>query len=488
MAEFANIKKEDCVKKSLPKGAKINASHTLVLQSVINAIKAHGRSSMHKEVCGVLVGNLCWDKEPFLLIDARIEGKYADHQAGSVTFTSETWNYIHSELSEKYPQKQIVGWYHTHPGFGIFLSNMDFFIHENFFSPRWQPAYVFDPQAETEGFFFWNKDNLSQETVPVILDESPVNVESTIKKSKEKISVVLTGEDEKEENKKRLRTGLMCVLIALLIVIDILVIYMLFISIKENKQLGEEIFRLKKNNKEQREDFIKVQGELEKFKADTAQERNTDIEEQKKLFDNLLKRVKGLDNQLMIQVKKHNAEYTKLQTDLTSLYNQLKKEGENDNAEFNALHKELTNVRNQLKKDESVIAALHKDLTSIHNQLIKQAENNNAVIAVLRKDFANVNERYEAIVNNLGHSSNILASIQKKISDIDSQIKALDEARIKAEEEKRLAEEKRIAEEKRLAEEKRIQEEKQLVERRALEEAQKDSNRWYHYLLPWNWF
>ena len=128
MAEFANIKKVDCINKALPKGTKLNASHTLVLQSVINTIKAHGRSSMHKEVCGVLIGNLCWDNEAYLLIDACIEGKYAEHQSGSVTFTSNTWDYIHKELSDKYPNKTIVGWYHTHPGFGIFLSNMDIFI------------------------------------------------------------------------------------------------------------------------------------------------------------------------------------------------------------------------------------------------------------------------------------------------------------------------------------------------------------------------
>ena len=111
--------------KSLFPRMMLNSSSTFVLQSVINEIKEHGRSSMNKEVCGVLVGNLCWDKVPYLLIDTRIEGRFADHQSGSVTFTSETWDYIHSELSEKYPEKKIVGWYHTHPGFGIFLSNMD---------------------------------------------------------------------------------------------------------------------------------------------------------------------------------------------------------------------------------------------------------------------------------------------------------------------------------------------------------------------------
>ena len=173
MADFSVVRKEECRESKLPNGCELNGSHTVVLQSVINEIKEHGRSSMHAEVCGVLVGSLCWDGEPYLLIDGRIEGKHASHQSGSVTFTSETWDFIHEELAAKYPDRKIVGWYHTHPGFGIFLSNMDAFIHENFFSFPWEPAYVFDPQAETDGFFFRVGTELVKEEVCVSPDVVP---------------------------------------------------------------------------------------------------------------------------------------------------------------------------------------------------------------------------------------------------------------------------------------------------------------------------
>ena len=220
MADFSEIKKEECVVKRIPKGVALNGSRTLVAQSVINAIKIHGRSSMNREVCGVLIGALCWDDAigAYLLIDARIEGKFANHQAGSVTFTSETWDHIHSELNAKYPDRKIMGWYHTHPGFGIFLSNMDFFIHENFFGNKWQPAYVFDPQAETDGFFFWHENNLELEEVVIIPDEAPVLKKAQIK-SEGKISVVLTDEEESKERRRRLSfivTGLLIIMIGLL--------------------------------------------------------------------------------------------------------------------------------------------------------------------------------------------------------------------------------------------------------------------------------
>jgi proteasome lid subunit RPN8/RPN11 len=50
-----------------------------------------------------------------------------------------------------------VGWYHTHPGFGIFLSNMDLFIHRNFFPQKWHIALVLDPVNKKSGYFCWDK-------------------------------------------------------------------------------------------------------------------------------------------------------------------------------------------------------------------------------------------------------------------------------------------------------------------------------------------
>ena len=173
MADFSTVRQDECRDAKLPEGCELGVSRTVVLQSVLNEIKEHGRASMHKEVCGVLVGSLCWDGGAYLLIDGRIEGKHASHQSGSVTFTSETWDFIHGELEAKHPKRIIVGWYHTHPGFGIFLSNMDAFIHENFFSFPWEPAYVFDPQAETDGFFFHIGGELVQEEVCIIPDAAP---------------------------------------------------------------------------------------------------------------------------------------------------------------------------------------------------------------------------------------------------------------------------------------------------------------------------
>jgi len=44
-----------------------------------------------------------------------------------------------------YPKLRIVGWYHSHPGFGVEFSEMDVFIQKNFFPSPTQIALVTDP-------------------------------------------------------------------------------------------------------------------------------------------------------------------------------------------------------------------------------------------------------------------------------------------------------------------------------------------------------
>jgi proteasome lid subunit RPN8/RPN11 len=107
---------------------------------------AHGRESLDAEVCGVLVGDVCEDDQG-LFVDVRgaIRGTAAREARAHVTFTHETWNQIHAELDRNYPELQIVGWYHTHPGFGVEFSSMDRFIQENFFSGKTQVAFLSDP-------------------------------------------------------------------------------------------------------------------------------------------------------------------------------------------------------------------------------------------------------------------------------------------------------------------------------------------------------
>ncbi len=128
----------------------------------LRAAQAHALSSMNREVAGVLIGPRP-EKQPdgryrVHILDTII-AKYTVMHGASVTYTPESWRYMTDKLHERYPDETavIVGWYHTHPGFGIFLSGMDLFIHQNFFTQIWHVAFVLDPRAKTSGFFSWDR-------------------------------------------------------------------------------------------------------------------------------------------------------------------------------------------------------------------------------------------------------------------------------------------------------------------------------------------
>src|ERR1700746_2096054 len=134
--------------------AKMSATQpTLAVDSeVVRQIRQHARSSGKTEVCGVLIGQ---DRERRIEVAACIEGQNADEAGAHVTFTQDTWEHIYAVKDKKYPDERIVGWYHSHPGFGIFLSEHDTFIHKNFFSSPGQVAWVYDPHSDEEGCFGW---------------------------------------------------------------------------------------------------------------------------------------------------------------------------------------------------------------------------------------------------------------------------------------------------------------------------------------------
>jgi proteasome lid subunit RPN8/RPN11 len=112
---------------------------------------SHAKQSLNAEVCGVLVGDLCEDADgQFVAVEGTIPGDSARKGRTHVTFTQETWTQIHKEKDEKFPKRQIVGWYHTHPGFGVEFSEMDMFVQKNFFPGAGQIAYVTDPLGGDE--------------------------------------------------------------------------------------------------------------------------------------------------------------------------------------------------------------------------------------------------------------------------------------------------------------------------------------------------
>ena len=126
------------------------------------AMVAHAGEDVSFEICGVLVGDWGRDSDgPFVNVRNYIRCDSAEKKFAEVTFTHESWSHINREMDTKYQDQRIVGWYHSHPNFGIFLSDRDFFIQQNFFSGPGQIALVIDPVRKIEGVFEWRNGGTS---------------------------------------------------------------------------------------------------------------------------------------------------------------------------------------------------------------------------------------------------------------------------------------------------------------------------------------
>jgi proteasome lid subunit RPN8/RPN11 len=135
------------VRRVFPGPRNTNAKLRVAIERTAYAeLIAHAKSSLDAEVCGVLAGEVCQDDEGlFVDVKALVRGAAASQASTHVTFTQETWNLIHRTLEHEYPELRIVGWYHTHPGFGVEFSEMDLFIQRNFFPGATHLALVTDP-------------------------------------------------------------------------------------------------------------------------------------------------------------------------------------------------------------------------------------------------------------------------------------------------------------------------------------------------------
>ena len=132
-------------------------------QDVYRAIEEFADSDVAHELGGILLGYESTEMgKTHVVISAFIEARHTDATASTLKFTHETWDYVHAEKDRLYPHSRIVGWQHTHPNYGIFLSEYDLFIQKNYFDLPFQVAYVVDPVAKTRGFFQWKNGNIQK--------------------------------------------------------------------------------------------------------------------------------------------------------------------------------------------------------------------------------------------------------------------------------------------------------------------------------------
>jgi proteasome lid subunit RPN8/RPN11 len=117
----------------------------------------HAQTNTSVELGGVLLGGqyVDGDGQPFVVVSDCLRADHFEATKGSFKFTHETWSDIQRRLQEYPDDLRMVGWYHTHPDWGVFLSGMDMFICDNFFNKPLDLALVIDPCRDDRGWFQW---------------------------------------------------------------------------------------------------------------------------------------------------------------------------------------------------------------------------------------------------------------------------------------------------------------------------------------------
>lgn len=132
----------------------------VIHEGVLEEILDYSEEDMQRELGGFLLGCVSDESRRFVEIRHFLPAVDARSKAASLTFTHETWAHLTRQASETFPEDVVVGWQHTHPGFGIFLSGYDLFIHQHFFREPWQVALVVDPRQQDMGFFQWHEGQI----------------------------------------------------------------------------------------------------------------------------------------------------------------------------------------------------------------------------------------------------------------------------------------------------------------------------------------
>jgi proteasome lid subunit RPN8/RPN11 len=149
-----------------------------ISQKAYKTIRAFTKDKTKNESGGVLMGRKAEEfGKTHIVITGFVEAKHCEATPTTLTFTHESWEHIHKEADKRFPDCSIVGWIHTHPNFGIFLSEYDKFIQENFFNSEDQVAYVIDPIQKTEGFYIWLDGRIEKCAGFFVFDELDKKIE-----------------------------------------------------------------------------------------------------------------------------------------------------------------------------------------------------------------------------------------------------------------------------------------------------------------------
>jgi len=133
------------------------------------ALRKHAAAHKHErlEVMGLLLGEICSHQGKEYALARKAVTTQLDASQVAVKFSREGLDELAASLAKVDFEYVVVGWYHSHPGYGCFLSETDVATQKAMFSGASHVAVVIDPVKELLGTFKLKKDEY--EPVPVCI-------------------------------------------------------------------------------------------------------------------------------------------------------------------------------------------------------------------------------------------------------------------------------------------------------------------------------
>ncbi|WP_017718131.1 Mov34/MPN/PAD-1 family protein [Kamptonema formosum] len=126
-----------------------------IKEDALANLKSHLASNLRVEQGGILLGNAYRDTQNgiYVEITASVAAPATIGTGAHLEFTPDSWQGIMDYARAAHPQENIVGWYHSHPSIGVFMSGTDMNTQRAFFYHPWCLSIVCDPVRKQIGYF-----------------------------------------------------------------------------------------------------------------------------------------------------------------------------------------------------------------------------------------------------------------------------------------------------------------------------------------------
>lgn len=126
---------------------------------VFSFLNQYAAEKKCEEVIAVLIGeNQIIEDKNVLFISGAIKGEYVIEENGILKLTEKSFEKIDENIKNYFPNKEIVGWFYSQPGFSDYINDEYINYHKITFKKDYEVFFLNDPVEKVFSFYRYNKN------------------------------------------------------------------------------------------------------------------------------------------------------------------------------------------------------------------------------------------------------------------------------------------------------------------------------------------